>query len=102
MFYIHKHEIAQAYGGPEEGNWYYKEGFPVPTNKHNPQNYVFGTEEAATHYCNVLNNAEQNRRKVENKYDYTSVLSYESTFYEYSVHETPVAEHFPEHKPVYE
>jgi len=29
MYYIHKYEIAQQYGGPEEGGWWYKMGEPV-------------------------------------------------------------------------
>tara|TARA_R110002020_G_scaffold123419_1_gene279824 strand:- start:83 stop:436 length:354 start_codon:yes stop_codon:yes gene_type:complete len=29
MFYVNVYEIGQAYGGPEEGGWYYDVGKPI-------------------------------------------------------------------------
>ena len=29
MFYVNVYEIGQAYGGPEEGGWYYDVGTPI-------------------------------------------------------------------------
>ena len=98
-YYVHKFEVQQSYGGPEEGGWWYKTG--VPTDPGTP---VFSTniEEAAYAACRELNRKEQERRERENEYGYTSVLSYRDTFYEYDISEDKVAEPFPKERPHYE
>ncbi|HEY1249200.1 MAG TPA: hypothetical protein VGE97_09445 [Nitrososphaera sp.] len=98
MYYIHKHEVTQAYGGPEEGDWWYNAGTP---DEH-WEVLSYHAESTANAKCRQLNEQEHERRKKEERYDYTSVLSYHSTFYAYSVHDTEVMEHYPKARPHYE
>lgn len=100
MFYIHKYEIAQCYGGPEEGGWWYKAGEPVQQN--GKFLVMVEDEETAYEVCRAMNKAEIERAKNEEDYEYTSVLSYKSTHYEYDVSEYPFAEPFPKERPHYE
>lgn len=97
-FWIHKHEVSQTFGGPEEGGWYFEVGVPVPD--WTPPK--FEVESAANESCRSLNAEELERRKREETYDYTSVLSHESVFYAYSVEETPIMSPYPERRPHYE
>jgi hypothetical protein len=95
--YIHKYEDNQCYGGPEEGGWWY--------NHAEPQWHIgiplISTEEFAFKVCRFLNRRENKRQEKENKYGYTSVLSYEDTFYSYGWEDCMVSE-FPALKPHYE
>jgi hypothetical protein len=97
MFYVHKNKVALAYGGPEEGGWWYDTGTPVegwiPL--------VFHDEDAAYAKCRELNEAEHKRARFE-KYEYTSVLSYRSTHYGYTVTESSIPQAYPERRPHYE
>jgi hypothetical protein len=98
MYYIHKYEIAQQYGGPEEGGWWYKMGEPVKDWKL----VMIEDEETAYEVCRALNFHESDRAKNEEDYEYTSVLSYKSQHFEYDLSESPIAEHFPATRPHYE
>lgn len=102
MYYIHKHEVAQSYGGPEEGGWWYEVGTPVETSEWNPSEHKFGNEDAAYAQCRILNQQERERAAAEEDYEYTSVLSYKSNHYAYSVSNYPVATPYPERRPHYE
>lgn len=98
MHYIHKYEVAQQYGGPEEGGWYYNAGDPA-------EDWcvvMVEDEEIANLVCRALNQAERERREEEEPYEYTSVLSYCSQFFEFDVSNSPVAEGFPKVRPHYE
>ena len=98
-FWIHKYEVSQEYGGPEEGGWWYDLGTLV-------EDFVplyFEDEDAVYEKCRELNGAEGKRREDEEQYGYTSVLSHMSTFYDYTVDETAYPpKHFPETRPHYE
>lgn len=98
MYYIHKHEVALQYGGSEEGGWWYDTGEPcedwIPLGP-------YTTEDAAIEQCRALNEREHERGKSED-YEYSSVLSYKSNHYGYSVHETTVMAPYPERRPHYE
>ncbi len=97
MYYIHKHQVALRSGGPEEGGWWYTEG--VPTG------FSLGPivdEELTYEQCRALNRLEDERREHEEKYDFTSVLSYESNHYSFTVEEFATPEPFPQERPHYE
>jgi hypothetical protein len=97
VYWVHKHEVSLQYGGPEEGGWWYDEGYPT--------GFSFGPfteEEAAYEQSRKLNELELERREREEMYDYTSVVAYRSNHYSYSVEDFPVPVHYPERKPHYE
>lgn len=97
MYYIHKHDIVLVYNGPEEGGQYYTSG--VPTG------FSFGPiedEENAYDQCRALNELEHERAKREEDYDFTSVLSYLSTHYSYSVEDFEDPAEYPAVRPHYE
>jgi hypothetical protein len=98
MHYIHCYEVRQEYGGPEEGGWWYDSGEPVEDWK------LLMCEDAEQAYfvCRALNTAETVRAKEEEDYEYTSVLSYKSRHYAYTVEDTPMAEAYPKARPHYE
>jgi hypothetical protein len=98
QFWLHKHEISQQYGGPEEGGWWFEVGRPVSEWEPLP----FYDEERAYECCRTLNAEERERAKREEQYEYTSVLSYMSTHYAYSVSESPQPVAYPESRPHYE
>lgn len=100
MYYIHKHEVALAYGGPEEGGWWFDTGRPV--EDFDSTRYKYHSEENAYTMCRELNNLEYKREDREEDYGYTSVLAYKSTHYAYSVHETRHMESYPKEIPYYE
>lgn len=97
MFYIHKFQVSLEYGGPEEGGWNYKAGWPVE----NWQTVMVEDEETATAIVVALNFRERERRNDE-PYEWHSVHSHQSQFFEYDVSESSVAEPFPAHRPHYE
>lgn len=96
-YYLHRFEVWQERGGPEEGGWWYQAGTPVDHAFES-----FAQEDDAVARCRELNEQEYERRKREEQYDYTSVLSDRSTFYSWQVDESPKAEPYPEHRPHYE
>jgi len=96
-FYIHMHEVWQEKGGPEEGGWWYDAGKPVESW----HVLKFDDENTATLICRTLNEQEHKRRETE-PHPYHSVLSGQSTFYQYSVEEYPTPRPFPSDRPHYE
>lgn len=97
VYWIHKHEVALQYGGPEEGGWWYDTGYPT--------GFSFGPiigEDAAYDQSRALNKLEHERQEAEEKYDYTSVLSHMSMHYQYTVEDYPEPKAFPETRPHYE
>jgi hypothetical protein len=100
MFYIHKHEVSQQYGGPEEGGWWYEAG--DPDNTWHTGMYRFTDEEKAYEKCRELNKRERERAEREEEYGYSSVWSYRSTHYAYRVEDTPVQLPYPSRRPHYE
>lgn len=97
-YFIHKHEVGLAYGGPEEGGWWYDSGMPVEDWAPMKVN----DEDRAYEICRELNESEHVRAEREEQYDYTSVLSYRSNHYAYSVHETSIMTPYPQTRPHYE
>jgi hypothetical protein len=95
VYYVHKYEVAQQYGGPEEGGWWYTQGRPTEDSP------VAATEseELAYELARQLNHEEQNRDK---EYGFTSVLSYKEDHYTYTVEETREPKRYPVEKPHYE
>lgn len=108
MFYIHKHEIALRYGGPEEGGWYYEEGWPAYTQYTKrtkpPLMNVLGPFEDVDFTYRLVRalNAKEHKRQETEDYDYHSVLSYKSTHYTYSVAETSQIRGYPAERPYYQ
>jgi carbohydrate-selective porin OprB len=98
MNYIHKYEVAQQYGGPEEGGWWYNAGDPVDDWKL----VMVEDEDNAYEICRALNSAEYVRRDEKEQDKFTDVLSYRSQFFAYDVSDSPVAESFPKERPYYE
>jgi len=78
VWYVHKYEEFQEYGGPEEGGWYYDVREPVRDDEWTPP--IFTDEEEAFAHCRTLYAEEYERRKKE-PYPYHSVLSAQSIFY---------------------
>jgi len=97
-YYIHKHEVVQQYGGPEEGGWWFDSGIPDP----HWNVLSFNDDEEAYIVCRALNEAEKIRAKREEDYEYTSVCSYNSVHYGYSVEDFPTPTWYPLHRPHYE
>lgn len=97
MYYVHKYQIALQYGGPEEGGWWYEAGTPT--------GFVLGPltdEEGAYDQAYDLNKLEQERRKREEQYDYTSVLAKLSSHYSYTVSTDATPLSYPATRPHYE
>jgi hypothetical protein len=85
--------VDKAYGGPEEGGWWYECGEHVRTHR------VFGNEDAANKYCRRLNDLlhvtlNKGRRSI------SSVLS--EGQYAADVYENAAPKFFPETRPYYE
>lgn len=98
LYFVAKYNVAQQYGGPEEGGWWYDSGVPVE----DWEVISFKDEEEAYACARALNKKEAERRKEENQYGYTSVLSYRDDFYDYAVIEEYPPKPFPEMRPHYE
>jgi hypothetical protein len=88
LWFVHKYEASQAYGGPEEGGWWYD--LKTPIEEHEP--VAFTDEEEAFAYCREMNEQEYQRRKKENQYGYTSVLSYRDEFFTFDVSDSQTPE----------
>jgi hypothetical protein len=94
VYYVHKYEVAEQYGGPEEGGWWYTQGRPTEDSPV----AVTESEELAYELARQLNHEEQNRDK---EYDYHSVLSYKEDHYTYTVEETREPKRYPVERPHY-
>lgn len=95
-FWLHKYEVEQAYGGSEEGGWWYDTGVPTG-DKEGP----FDDEEDAYARCRELNEIEHAESEKQ-PYGYTSVLSHRSEHYAWDVSEYATAKAYPESRPHYE
>lgn len=96
MPYVTKWETCQAYGGSEEGGWWYDQRIPE---------WKFGIwlpEFFAYKVCRFLNRREYKRREKENTYGYTDSLSYRDDFYTYGFSDFFRTRHEPEARPHYE
>ena len=97
-YYIHMYEIWLESGGPEEGGWNYTQGSPIeaftPVRS--------WRERKAYERCRALNIAEKERAKNDEEYGFTSVLSYQSTHYDYTVETTAQPTEYPVARPHYE
>lgn len=80
LWFIHKYTTQQAYGGSEEGGWWYDARDPVE----DWAPLIFTDEEEAYQKCRDLHEEEYKRREEEGA-NYTSVLSYQWEFYCYDV-----------------
>jgi len=70
-----------------------------------PTGFSFGpitNEEAAYEQSRKMNELEHERRKNEEKYDYTSVLAKMSNHYSFTIEDFPEPEHYPKERPHYE
>ena len=85
--------IDQAYGGPEEGGWWYQVGKLVRVSK------VFKNEELTYSFCRKFNNHLEGTLNKERR-PISSVLS-EGVFCA-QVHEDFAPKHYPEVRPHYE
>src|SRR5215469_14036035 len=97
MHYLGKFEVSQHYGGSEEGGRYYDSGYPV---------WKFGIpmpdKPIFWRVYRWLNGKERKRQEQENKYGYTSVLSYRDNFYSYQQSDSFKLRPFPAERPHYE
>lgn len=96
MYLVSVYLIDLAYGGPEEGGWYYKHGSLARVVK------LFRREGDAYAYCRRLNAKLQSRAFGPNKdrRDISSVLS--EGEYEADVYEDFAPRHFPAQRPRYD
>jgi hypothetical protein len=103
VWYVHKYGTAQAYGGAEEGGWWYDEKWALmPDDSDYEPPRIFTEEEEAFAKCRELHEEEYERRAEEGA-NYTSVLSYQWQFFCYDVTDSPdPASALPEHRPHYE
>jgi hypothetical protein len=97
-WFIHKYEVWQESGGPEEGGWWYTQGQPV----RDWEVIEFPAEDLAYEQCRILNDQEHLRRESEEKYSFSSVLARESTHYTYTVESTSSPTEYPVARPHYE
>jgi hypothetical protein len=98
IYWVSKWSVAQQYGGPEEGGWWYDSGVPV-WRFSIPVPFV---EELSYALCRFLNGREHKRAEREEEYGYTSVLSYRSDHYSYSHSDTFRPQPYPTCRPHYE
>jgi hypothetical protein len=98
MYYVHKLERELAYGGPEEGGWWYDHETATDTTS-----LGFDIEEDARQFCYAKNVAERRRRdedKESYRHGYTSVLAHrDGPYFTYTVTESATWE--PEPRPYY-
>lgn len=103
-WYVHRMYIEQRYGGPEEGDWWFDQKWPIHERM---GDFVppmeFRSEDEANEACQLLTSWEYIRRDKEARYGYTSVVSYkDGNFYAFEVAREPVIDQIPKHKPHYE
>ena len=99
VWYVHKYQEWQDYGGPEEGGWWYDVREPVRDDEWTT--FIFTEEEEAFAKCRELYAEEYERRKGE-PYDYYSVLSAQSTFYAFDCTTESMPYSSPTVRPHYE
>lgn len=102
VWWVHKMEISQAYGGPEEGGWWYDQKTPleIDDDYRGPLG-PFNSEDDASAVCLAMNESEYARRR-ELSVGYTSVLSRMETFYSWTISDSKVSVPSPTHRPHYE
>ena len=86
-YYVHKYETSLAYGGPEEGGWWYDLLTPCDDSTDDTQG-PFAFEESAYVIARQCNDREHRRRKAEGLRDYTSVLA-DGPYYTFQVNDSP-------------
>ena len=88
------YDCAQAYGGPEEGGWYYDTGSLLRIHS------VHSNEDAAYDRCRRLNRHLNAMQESAGKRPYTSAAS--DGWYMADVYENTAPEGFPARRPHYE
>lgn len=101
-WFVHRYEVWQEYGGPEEGGWWYTQGEPAegPAWLWYPLGYR--DEEEAYARCREMNDAEHARREAEESHGFTSVMSARGTFFTFTVEDTVDPTEYPVDRPYYE
>lgn len=97
MYFIHKYEVSEHCGGPEEGGWWYEIGTPDPSWR----TMQFTNEETAYDMCRLFN-GQENERRSGLTYGYHSVLSHREEFYSFDISEEPTPQAYPQERPHYE
>lgn len=97
MFYVTIYETNQAYGGPEEGGWYYSCGHPC--QRHLDFQQTFDTEEKALEYRDSLKDVLARLNEEEDNRPTSSVLC-DGWLEAYVTEGLPRP--FPEKRPYYE
>lgn len=87
------YELDRAYGGPEEGGWWYDTGTIERVCR------IFNSEDAAYIFCNRMNRLLDHRQR--NKLGRGS-MAYSGGEYGASVFENYAPRYFPERTPYYE
>lgn len=82
LWWIHKYEVYQQYGGPEEGGWWVDNGHPVKEWKP----LIFTDEEEAFAKCRELH-AEEYARRDTLSCKYTDSCSSREEWFQYDVEE---------------
>lgn len=99
VFCVAIYLVDQAYGGPEEGDWYYTAGDLSEEPEHLHKMRMTHDEASAYAYARRLNDTVCALWNVGRRSQY-SVLS--EGVYEAQVHEGPCPKHFPAVRPHYE
>ncbi|MEU4066648.1 hypothetical protein AB0F25_30420 [Streptomyces wedmorensis] len=89
MWYVNVYEVDRAYGGPEEGGWYYSTGVPTGESE------AYFTEAFAWHRARILD--EEHREGRSKVYS----VNYRGGAYEVRVQDHP-GKAYPEETPHYE
>jgi len=101
FFSVAIYETNRAFGGKEEGGWYYDTGFP--TNRHDlavlTRMFPKAQEEEARKYRESLEEVASEANKEENRKDPSSVLC--NGYYEVLLMEG-YPQSYPDQKPHYE
>jgi len=88
------YELDRAYGGAEEGGWYYTTGNLVRVCR------IFRNAESAYDYVNRINRMLQYRMKKSRSVPYYSVI-YNGGAYQAQVYENELPKFFPSERPYY-
>ena len=89
--------VNKAFGGPEEGGWWYDAG--IPADEHADKTRGFATEDEADKYANELNRSDFMKGLNEGRPEISSVLS--TGRYE-AVSQSGNPTYFPVERPQYE
>lgn len=96
-FIVAVYDCDRAYGGPEEGGWWYNTGTLIRVCR------VFKNQDMAYAWASRMNNKLKNKiigPNVDKKYDISSVLS--EGIYWAEVWEDRAPDHYPDRRPHYE